>query len=85
MDGGGDALRELCHDVVTPAVLIGHLAHLIELDGDAPANVRSSMARIAGESLRFSEIRAFNLGSVRRGYGEPNVDGGGGGLGERRA
>lgn len=59
-----EAVLRMCHDLVTPAVTVRHLAEVIESDPDASPEIRRQAALIARESTEISEICAFTLGVV---------------------
>jgi len=60
-----EAVLRMCHDLVTPAVAIRHLAAAIEATPDLSPIIRRQVALIAAESTHISEICAFTLEVVR--------------------
>ncbi len=60
-----EAVLRMCHDLVTPAVTIRHLADAIKAEPTLPQHVRRNLELIAAESTHISEICAFTLEMVR--------------------
>ncbi|HYA68061.1 MAG TPA: ATP-binding protein [Acidimicrobiales bacterium] len=60
-----EAVLRMCHDLVTPAVTIRHLAEAIEAEPGLSPQVRRHIALIAAESTHISEICGFTLEMVR--------------------
>ncbi len=60
-----ETVLRMCHDLVTPAVTIRHLAEAIEAEPGLSPKIRRYLALIAGESTHICEICAFTLEMVR--------------------
>ena len=69
--GGGkpglaeEAILRMCHDLVTPAVTIRHLAELVATEVDLSNETLRRLSLIATEANNISEICAFALDTVR--------------------
>ncbi len=60
-----ETVLRMCHDLVTPAVTIRHLAEAIEAEPGLSPKIRRYLSLIAGESTHICEICAFTLEMVR--------------------
>ena len=60
-----EAVLRMCHDLVTPAVTIRHLAELIATEVDLSNESLRRLSLIATEANNISEICAFALDTVR--------------------
>jgi signal transduction histidine kinase len=61
----GEAMLRMCHDLVTPAVTIRHLAEVIAAEPGISAEIRRRASLIAAESTTISDICAFALNVAR--------------------
>jgi signal transduction histidine kinase len=63
-----EAILRMCHDLVTPAVTIRHLAEMVATEVDLSDETRRRLSLIATEANNISEICAFALDAVRESH-----------------